>query len=272
MNRPFVSIIIPTYKDWQRLSVCIDSLVHQSYPQDCYEVIVVNNADDDIPDDFFLPLNCRVITELKPGSYAARNAGIKIAGGQLFGFTDSDCEPGTDWIENAVNYLFEHEYCRRIAGRVCLFYRSDQLSAAELYEKIYAFNQDINVSRDGIAVTANMFAYREVFEHIGVFNEEMMSGGDFEWSIRAKDAGYKIGYAKDSWVRHPARFHMDALIKKARRVGGGYEAPEEHSDNKVLSFFRFLYNLRPPLRSFKLVYQKGRNLRPGEKLTVISIR
>lgn len=272
MSKPFVSIIIPTYKDWGRLADCVRSFTHQSYPTEYFEVIVVNNADDDVPSDFVFPENCRIIRELKSGSYAARNTGILKSRGGILGFTDADCIPDGKWIQNAVEYLQEHPCCSRIAGRVRLFYRSSQLSRAELYEKVYAFNQDINVSRDGISVTANMFAYREVFEEIGLFNEQMISGGDFEWSIRAKRTGYSIGYAEDAVVMHPARFRLEDLVKKAKRVSVGAELLEEPRKVRLPSLLQFLYGLRPPVKSFRLVFSRGKDLDFLQKLTVMGVR
>ena len=40
---PFVSVIIPTYHDWDRLKLCLKALEQQRYPTDRFEVLVVNN-------------------------------------------------------------------------------------------------------------------------------------------------------------------------------------------------------------------------------------
>lgn len=42
-DKPFVSVIIPTYHDWDRLKKCIEALKIQTYPSDLFEVIIVNN-------------------------------------------------------------------------------------------------------------------------------------------------------------------------------------------------------------------------------------
>lgn len=272
INLPFVSIIIPVYHDWERLAVCLQALSDQSYPGEYFEIIVVNNAGDDVPEDLSFPLNCQVISEPESGSYAARNKGIRASKGDILGFTDSDCIPDTDWIQNAVNYFQEHKSCSRIGGKIRLFYRSRQLTKAELYEKVYAFNQDIYAKEDGTAATANMFAYRAVFNHIGLFNNKLMSGGDIEWSLRAKNAGYQISYVESAEVMHPARYRMEALVKKARRVGGGYELFNGNNHQGIIPFLQLVYNLRPPLGNFKLVFSKGKDLGFRQKILVMAIR
>ena len=46
MNMPFVSVIIPVQNDLERLQTCLQALERQSYPQDRYEILVVDNASD----------------------------------------------------------------------------------------------------------------------------------------------------------------------------------------------------------------------------------
>lgn len=94
MEDKYVTIIIPAYHDWYRLSLCLNALAKQTYPHNKFEVIIINNdADDQVSADFVLPENCKIIVEEKSGSYAARNTGLKIAKGEIIGFTDSDCIP-----------------------------------------------------------------------------------------------------------------------------------------------------------------------------------
>jgi len=100
--RPTVSIIIPTYRDWDRLRVCLDALAVQTYPRDRIEVIVVNNDPANAPGTLAFPGTLRLVDEETPGSYAARNAGLRVAGGDVLLFTDADCVPEPRWVEEAV--------------------------------------------------------------------------------------------------------------------------------------------------------------------------
>lgn len=267
-----VSIIIPVYKDWDRLAQCLQALAVQDYPGDQIEVIVVNNHPaDQLPAGWTLPGNCRMIQEGKPGSYAARNSAIRIARGEIIGFTDSDCIPSREWIREAVA-CFADPSCSRIAGRIKLFYRGPELSMAEQYEQIYAFNQDIYVKRDGMGVTANLFVRKVLFDQVGLFNEELLSGGDYEWSVRAGKAGYGIAYAEKAVVLHPAGHRMSQLVRKARRVGGGQALFMNGTRNPVASFFHLLYDLRPPIKSWRLIRVKGKGLSFYQKLRAGGVR
>jgi len=216
--KPFVSVIIPTYHDWERLKMCLTALRAQTYPQGRFEVVVVNNDPQDPVPEMDFPPNFQILSESKPGSYAARNKGISVANGEILAFTDSDCIPREDWIEKAVNNFLEG--AQRIAGHVELFFRSDKLNAAEIFEKAFGFNQEANAST-GSSYTANMIVGRNDFQIVGFFNENLMSCGDNEWSLRAQASGIPIIYADDVVVRHPARSSMKELMSKKKRVAGG---------------------------------------------------
>ena len=211
-------MIIPTYHDWDRLSYCITSLTKQTYPGDRFEVIIVNNDPEDTPPELSVPENFQILSEAKPGSYAARNTGIRASKGEIMAFTDSDCIPYKDWIQNAVGYL--QNGSQRIAGRVELFYHADRLTFAEKLEKAFAFRQQNNAALGG-SVTANMVTWRHNFDRVGLFDSTFLSGGDMEWGFRANAAGIGIDFADDAVVRHPARLRVRELLNKQKRVAGG---------------------------------------------------
>ena len=43
MSNPRVSVIIPVYRDWDHLRLCLDALERQTMSKDEYEIIVANN-------------------------------------------------------------------------------------------------------------------------------------------------------------------------------------------------------------------------------------
>lgn len=257
-----MSVIIPTYRDWSRLSKCLTALNEQDYPKNQFEIIVINNnPGDKIPDNYLMPANCVAIDEYKPGSYAARNAAVKIAKGNVLAFTDSDCIPDASWISNAIRFFSVNTDITRIAGNIKLFYQADNLTLAEIYEKVYAFKQKRSAA-EGVSVTGNMFAYKHIFDSVGLFNESLLSGGDFEWSERAEAAGYKISYAEDVIIMHPARHQMAELYKKEIRRAGWI------GNNKSLALKRLLKYIIPPVNTLL----HGSDLNVSERVKVFLIR
>ncbi|GAA4903516.1 glycosyltransferase [Mucilaginibacter defluvii] len=271
---PFVTVIIPTFNDWDRLALCLRALERQTYPADRFEIIVANNNPVDIvPEGYNLPANCQVITEAKPGSYAARNAALKIAKGDILAFTDSDCIPYDDWISTAVNHFDNHPQCYRIGGSVELFYQSAKLTKAELYESVFAFNQERYVNVEGTSITANMFTRRKVFDAVGDFNDTLMSGGDYEWGVRALKGGFGIDYVPELVIKHPARHDLKEIADKARRVGGGQAGFQQNKKiDKLGHIISFIKEVRPTGGDIRYIMKKGKNLSLRQKLDVFFVR
>ncbi|RUR28301.1 glycosyltransferase family 2 protein [Vreelandella andesensis] len=260
---PRVSVIVPTYYDWERLKKCVVALEKQTLSQDDYEVIIVNNASDDCPPpDFLLPKNFIMITEAKPGSYSARNAALKISRGEIVAFTDSDCIPDSHWLETATSRL--DKGAERIAGHVDLFFKSDKLTLVEIYEKAFGFDQQRYAQRGG-AVTANMVTWRKNFEIVGFFNDSLMSGGDNEWGVRAYEKGIPVEYAQEVIVNHPARSDVKTILKKRRRVLGG-EADKMNKNKKKNFFLILIKGYFPPRKAMKFFLKKELTL--SQKVSV----
>ena len=269
----FVSIIIPTFKDWNRLSTCLEALNRQTYGSENFEIIVVNNdPNDNISEAFRLPVNCLYLTEAKEGSYAARNKALKHVKGSIIGFTDSDCVPDEEWISNAVELLSANSDVFRIGGAIDIFFKDPlKPTAVELYETVFAFQQEVYVQKYLTCVTGNLFSRRIVFDSIGAFNDELLSGGDFEWGKRASKASFKIVFSNNVVINHPARYRFSELATKSRRVAGGHY--HNHERHKKIGFFyiSLIKKLIPVPNEIKSIFLH-KNLSLWEKLKVFSIR
>ncbi len=218
-----ISVIIPVYNETERLRTCLSALAEQTYPRDRFEVIVVDNGSRESPQAIVdrYPF-ARLAVELTPGSYAARNYGLKLATGEILAFTDSDCIPSPDWLSAGVAAIEAIGKMAVIGGRINVFAADvNQPNAVELYDIAIAFDQELSIRKSGYAVTANLLAPRAAFDRVGPFNQQLLSGGDGEWCHRAADAGIPTVYCHEAVIDHPARASMAELIRKARRVIGG---------------------------------------------------
>ncbi len=222
-RKPFVTIIIPVFNDPQRLRMCLEALESQTYPSDCYEVIVADNGSDQPIDDLVSQFrHARFTLESHPGSYAARNKGISLAQGDVIAFTDADCVPDPDWIGAGVEALERVRYEGVIAGRVkVLFKDSARPTVTEWYDNNSAFPQQTFVEAQHFGVTANLFTSQTVIQNVGAFDGTLKSSGDREWGQRAFLQGYPVIYADDVVVAHPARSTLGELRSRARRITGG---------------------------------------------------
>lgn len=101
-------------------------------------------------------------------------------------------------------------------------------------------------------MTGNMLAYRRLFsiDCVGLFNENLYSGGDSEWSIRAQKLGFKIQYGKNVIINHPARDDFSLLVSKSRRLAGHVRGGKFHENIYIFKL------LLPPVKSFR--WSKGK--------------
>ncbi|MEL7834378.1 glycosyltransferase [Fodinibius sp. Rm-B-1B1-1] len=226
------SVIIPTYNDWQRLQQCVIALEDQTLSHDQYEVIVVDNSENgEIPEEVNLPSSVQLVHEPKPGSYAARNRGAKIATGEILAFTDSDCIPGRNWLKNAQKHF--DQTTDLVGGKVEIFQPDGGSKYGYLYERVTAFPQHNNVPM-GRGVTANLFVKKEVFEKMRGFNTTIKSGGDWEFTLRCTEAGHHMAYADDVKVKHPAR-NLHTIFRKHYRLtcGGALNIKREYGHSQL---------------------------------------
>ncbi len=219
---PFVSVIIPVKDGLELLVRCVQALLLQDYPSDRYEIIVVDNGSAIFPGPA-LPVDPRltVLSESRPGSYAARNKGLEVARGQIIAFTDADCDPHRDWLTVSVGHLLKHPDVAMLGGGVNLkFTKGQPENGPEWFEYVLGFPQEEYVKK-GYAVTANMVTRRAIFDRVGPFDARLMSGGDGEWGRRVRAAGLKQAYVPDAVVDHPARDTWVELRTKTVRTTRG---------------------------------------------------
>jgi glycosyltransferase involved in cell wall biosynthesis len=247
----FVSVIVPVFNDLKRLQICLRVLENQTYPQNSYETIAVDNGSDDSLESVVKQFQqARLVYESYPGSYAARNMGIFAAKGNVLAFTDADCIPARDWIETGVKRLLSTPNCGLVAGKIEIFFKDrDRPTSIELYDDVTFFNQKQYIEEENYGATANLFTYKSVFYQVGLFNAQLKSGGDKQWGQRVFAQGYSLVYADETYVAHPARYSFKQMYRKIARVRGvGYEQARA---NKPLLIYLLttLSHLKPPVRS-----------------------
>ncbi|MGB3190501.1 MAG: glycosyltransferase [Limnoraphis sp.] len=253
-DEDFVSVIIPVYNDTKRLKQCLQALEKQTYPPNKYEVIVVDNAsEENVKDVVSQFVQARLTFENCPGSYVARNRGISVAQGEILAFTDADCIPKENWIETGCKHLLSLQKPGIVAGNIEIFFQTpSNPTPVELYDSITNLQQKKIAEQAHFAATANLFTFKKLFNEVGLFNQQLKSGGDSEWGKRAYSLGYPIQYAEDCCVAHPARSSFAQLYKKSIRIKGGFYELEKSSkqpDKKIFlkELIKLILKYKPPL-------------------------
>lgn len=120
---PEVSVVLSTYNRAHVLPRALDSLAQQSFPPECYEVLIVDNNSNDgtrqIGESFCARFShFRYVFEPKQGLSHARNTGIRVARASLIAFTDDDVRASSDWVSTIAALFREHPEVACVGGKV----------------------------------------------------------------------------------------------------------------------------------------------------------
>jgi GT2 family glycosyltransferase len=217
---PAVSVIVPHYQDLQRLDACLTRLSAQSLPRDRFEVVVADNASPVGAEavEQVIAGRARLVVVPEKGAGPTRNGGVAAARGETLAFTDSDCLPEPGWLEAGLGALAEHDF---VGGRMKVAVDDpDAMTPAEAFEFLFAFDNEAYIRDRNFTVTANLFCPRALFERVGGFRAGLSE--DIEWSQRAVGLGYRIGFAAEAVVWHPARKTWPELRKKWARINAEF--------------------------------------------------
>jgi glycosyltransferase involved in cell wall biosynthesis len=251
-------VVIPVLDAPEDLERCLNALERQTYPENSFEVVVVDNGSRVPPRDLIKRYrNVMMVHERERSAYAARNRGIAEARGPVLAFTDADCIPAPGWIReglgtmNASNAAF-------VGGRIEVVpERTGSPTCVEILEMMTAFDQRKYLESMGFAVTANVFVRKEVFEHVGPLNGNLKSGADLEFGNRVKEAGYDMRYSPGAVVRHPARRSFGKLLAKHRRVIGGLVDMKKEKGADTRQMLRDIRGDWPLWRDFKDIWERA---------------
>lgn len=221
---PLVSVVVPVLDGGRGLADCLDALQHQRGAPE-FEVVVVDNGSRDGSADLARthPVSPVVVDERRRGSYAARNAGIRVATGELLAFTDADCLPAADWVARGAAALGTSPV---VGGRVSPA-RSLAPSTWERYDSAVYLRQADLVNLQGYAATANLWVRAQALERVGHFDPQLLSSGDLEWGHRAAAAGLPTAYREDVVVVHAPRSTASQTWRLHRRLGAGWAVLRE---------------------------------------------
>lgn len=105
MTCPAISVIIPIYNAIKSLSICIESIISQTYTN--YECILVDDGSNDGSGhvcDLIGSKNLRfqVYHKINGGVSSARNLGISVAKGEWLCFVDADDSLEPDYLTNLI--------------------------------------------------------------------------------------------------------------------------------------------------------------------------
>jgi hypothetical protein len=203
-----VSVIVPVRNRRDLLRQTLDALALQTLRD--FEVIVVDDGSTDgsaaeAEADAAAGRPVRVVSTTGVGAVAARRLGVEASSAPYLAFTDSDCVPATDWLENGVAALQD-------GGDVVQGVTRPTRAPRPHERTVWS------VADDGLFATCNVFYRRDAYDRVGGFDGS---------------AGGRLGFRPGTRLRMLG-FGEDTLLGWAvRRKGEAAWRPDVQVQHQV---------------------------------------
>ena len=231
-----VSVVIPTLNRAKFLNHCLHSLARQECKP--YELIVVYNGSKDNTKEVvmsyqeFLPII--YVLEKNQDVSVARNAGIKVATGEIIAFTDDDCVVDENWVKNIIE-VYKTTDSKIVGGRTLNGYQENLI--CRLWQRVYVlwFNSVCVLSINKInyyefpsercfvktLLTNNVSYAKEIFNAVEWFKPKASMNEDAEFHYRLRSLGNRILYSPELSVSHYYRKSISSMIRALYVSGKG---------------------------------------------------
>lgn len=223
-----ISIIIPCFNQGCFLNEALDSICTQTYKN--WEAIIINDGSTDNTGEVALDYcnrdsRFKYIRKENGGLSAARNTGISSAQGGFIQLLDADDLIEPDKLLTAVEYYQDNQAANAIfyssmryfehnePNQLKILGRNNFLAHVELKaDDDLTAQTDVIKTRNICVISAPLYP-REVFNKIGVFDENLTSLEDWDFHIRCLNAGFKFHHYYKNNSLTLIRLHNTSMMR-----------------------------------------------------------
>jgi cellulose synthase/poly-beta-1,6-N-acetylglucosamine synthase-like glycosyltransferase len=209
-----ISVVVPARNAARTIGSCLEGLLAQSVSRDLYEVIVVDDGSTDETRRVVQGTGVELIAQPHEGPAAARNRGVVASTGEIVLFTDADCVPDENWMQEMMQ-PFEDPEIVGVKG----VYRTQQRGIVPRFVQCeYEERYELMARQRWIDFIDTYSAgyRREVFLAEGGFDTRYPNASveDQELSFRLAELGHKMVFNAGAAVYHQ---HPETLMAYSRR-------------------------------------------------------
>jgi len=199
---PLVTVLVPCRNEARFIEACLDSIVHNDYPESRLQVLVIDGQSEDgtegIIERFRTDHSCVTLIEnprrITP---TALNLGVKAARGDFIVWMSAHSHYDRGYIRSCVEWALRSG-ADNVGGIIAAEPRESTVFGRSIVIALaHPFGNGGSKFRTSVgepvwADTVFGGCYRrDVFSKIGLFNENLVRGQDFEFNMRLRRAGLR---------------------------------------------------------------------------------
>lgn len=221
MNKhPEVSVIIPVYNEEAYLEGCLKSLLKQSFPADEMEWIIVDAGSKDTTADILEKYRDKgpfvILSNPGKATPSSLNMAIKRAKGRYIVRMDAHAEYPRDYIARNIKNL--EKLNADNAGGVFVVHGTGKIGSAFASMLSSPFGaggaQFRSAKHSGFVDTVPYGTWRrELFDRIGLFDEDLVRSEDNDMNHRIHAAGGRIYLDADLHINYYCRDTLRSVLK-----------------------------------------------------------
>jgi cellulose synthase/poly-beta-1,6-N-acetylglucosamine synthase-like glycosyltransferase len=163
-----------------------------------------------------------IVRQKNKGAGAARNTGARLSKSNILIFTDWDCRPYKNWLENLTKPILEKNAVA-VCGKILARKENDIFS--EFSDFMRALREPVRNQKGEIIIiiTANAAFSKKVFNSVGGFDSRFSASGgeDLDLTYKLSEAGYsnRFFHEPNAILEHMHRSNLTNFLKQQFNYG-----------------------------------------------------